>query len=186
MLEIEIKYAVADVAAMRSRLEAIHVRSGGVRRDADTYFNAPHRDFASTDEAFRVRQIGDDNYLTYKGPRIDPQTKTRREIEVPLASGPESAQRIKDLLIALGFRAVATVRKRRESFELTHAGFNIEITLDDVEKVGTYAELEIVAEESVLAPARSALLQLADELGLTQSERRSYLELLLAAEGARP
>ena len=49
-----------------------HVASAGgefgegvVQRDE--YFSHPCRDFAATDEAFRVRRAGDDWFVTYKG-----------------------------------------------------------------------------------------------------------------------
>lgn len=180
MLEIEIKFLVADAAGLLRRLSALAAVPAGTRTDEDTYFNAPHRDFAQTDEAFRLRQIGEQNQLTYKGPRLDAETKTRQEIEVPMASGAAAAQELRALLIALGFRPVAVVRKQRTSFELSRNGFTVHITVDDVEHVGLFAELEVVAEESLLEAARPVLWQLATELGLTRSERRSYLELLLA------
>ena len=50
-------------------------------------------------------------------------------------------------------------------------------------RVGRFAELEIQAPEEQLDAARTVLLQTAAELGLSASERRSYLELLLAARG---
>ena len=57
------------------------------REDTDHYFNAPDRDFAQTDEAFRLRRIGTGELLTYKGPKRDADTKTRTEVELRLADG---------------------------------------------------------------------------------------------------
>ena len=54
-------------------------------------------------------------------------------------------------------------------------------SLDDVEGVGHFAEIEIQAPEEQLAAARDVLLWTAAELGLSGSERRSYLEMLLAS-----
>jgi adenylate cyclase class 2 len=89
-------------------------------------------------------------------------------------------------LVHLGYRPVAVVRKRRRTFRLKRNGFEVEIALDDVEKVGQYAELEIQAPEERLRDARDVLLEMAGALGLTKSERRSYLELLLSLPSARP
>ena len=66
-------------------------RRGEALREADHYFNAPDRDFARTDEAFRLRRIGAANFVTYKGPKRDAQRKMRTEIEVPLPDGDEAA-----------------------------------------------------------------------------------------------
>ena len=56
----------------------------------DQYFAHPARDFAQTDEALRLRRVGKQNFITYKGSKIDATTKTRREIELPLAPGEEA------------------------------------------------------------------------------------------------
>jgi adenylate cyclase class 2 len=62
----------------------------------------------------------------------------------------------------------------------------MEACLDEVERVGRFAELEILAPEEHLDSARTVLLSTAAALGLTQSERRSYLEMLLASDNAKP
>jgi adenylate cyclase class 2 len=183
MLEIEMKFRVDDTADLRRRLNALGAKATGIRSDADTYFRPPHRDFAKTDEAFRLRQIGDENYLTYKGSKLDAITKTRREIEIPFAKGPDWAAKIRKMLECLSYSTVAVVHKRRETFEISRDGFELQVTIDDVQDVGLFAEIEIVANDATLNDARIAVQRLAGELGLTQSERRSYLEMLLAKTG---
>jgi adenylate cyclase class 2 len=178
MLEIEMKFPVADFAPLRQRL-ADWGAVGEEREDADHYFNAPDRDFARTDEALRLRRIGAANFVTYKGPKRDAQTKTRTEVEVPLAPGDAVADGFRQLLTHLGYRFVSVVRKRRTLFHLRREGYDLEVCLDDVEGVGRFAELEIQAPESELERGRGVLQRAAAELGLTASERRSYLEMLL-------
>jgi adenylate cyclase class 2 len=185
MLEVEVKYAVDDFGPVEAALAARGVTLGSARRDADQYFNAPGRDFAATDEAFRVRSIGPKNYVTYKGPKIDRETKTRLEIEVPLADGEAVAADLTRLLTHLGYRPVAVVRKSRRVGEFTRDGFEMQVTLDDVDGVGRYVELEVIAPEDRAAAAKAAVLAAAAELGLTRSERRSYLQLLLEKQGVR-
>lgn len=179
MLEVEMKFPVPDLAALERDLLALGAKLVTEREDADHYFNAPDRDFAQTDEAVRLRRIGAKNYVTYKGPKRDALTKTRTEIEVPLAEGDQAAADFQRLLIALGYRPVAVVRKRRRILHAIKAGFELEVCLDDVADVGTFAELEIQAPEHQFDAARAALLETAREFGLRDSERRSYLELLL-------
>src|SRR5262245_63874064 len=117
MLEIEVKYRVDDFAGLERSLAKLGAKQVEERDDADAYFNAPHRDFVQTDEALRVRRIGPRNMVTYKGPRIDKQTKSRTEIEVPLAEGPEADADFQRLLTLLGFRPTAVVRKHRRVYE---------------------------------------------------------------------
>ena len=61
---------------------------------------------------------------------------------------------------------------------LTWQGHTVHIALDDVQQLGSFVELEIAANDAGLEAARAALQSLSARLGLTSSERRSYLELL--------
>jgi adenylate cyclase class 2 len=179
VLEVEVKYAVADFAPLEGALAERGIAIGPPRRDADQYYNAPDRDFARTDEALRVRSIGSNNFVTYKGPKLDAETKTRLEIEVPIADGEAAAADFGRLLTHLGYRPVAVVRKARRVAAFDRAGFPIQLTLDAVDGVGRYVELEVVAEDGWYEAAKAAVLAAAAELGLTRVERRSYLQLLL-------
>ncbi len=186
MLEVEMKFPVADFAPVERQLRAWGAKALAGREEVDHYLNAPDRDFAQTDEALRVRCVGEVNFVTYKGPKRDAQTKTRTEIEVPLGQGQETAQQFLQLLQHLGYRFVAAVRKQRTILGLERGGFAVEACLDEVEGVGTFVELEIQAAEESLDAARSALLETAAALGLARSERRSYLEMLLTAREGAP
>lgn len=179
MLEVEMKFRVAEFSSLAARLAQWGARQTASRQDIDHYFNAPDRDFARTDEALRLRRIDNANFVTYKGPKIDAQTKTRTEIEVPLADGDDVAQAFIRLLTSLGYRPTAVVSKRRQIWGLHRQGLSLEVCLDEVDSLGRFLELEIMAPLEQLEDARRLVLELAAELGLTGSERRSYLELLL-------
>src|SRR5438132_388612 len=179
MLEVEMKFPVDNFTGLENKLAAASARGTAPIQEADHYFNAPDRDFARTDEALRLRRIGPKNRVTYKGPKTDKETKTRKEIEVPLAEGAETAEGFVQILQNLGYRPVAVVRKQRRIYQLERNKFHLEICLDEVAELGSFAELEIVAPEDQLDKAQATLLLLAGELGLKKSERRSYLELLL-------
>jgi adenylate cyclase class 2 len=179
VLEVELKYRVKDSQQVRAILLAWGAQPRPVRKDIDHYFNAPDRDFAQTDEAVRIRRIGTANSLTYKGPKQNTRAKTRTEIELPLADGAEIAATAVHFLSGLGFRPVAAVMKTREVFDYTRNGFALEICLDDVGAIGTFVEIEIMTEPTTLSEAQAILDELARDLGLTDLERRSYLQLLL-------
>jgi adenylate cyclase, class 2 len=179
--EVELKFRIDDPQRIVALLAGLEATAGDVEQHRDTYFNHPSRDFAETDEAFRIRSIGDDNRLTYKGPLVDKQTKTRQEVEVGCEAGPAGREKLRAMLLALGFREVHTVIKRRTPNHLDWQGRDVEVTLDEVEGLGTFVELETIATADNWESARDALLGLADELGLKHSERRSYLQLLLKA-----
>lgn len=183
------KFPVDDAAAIESRLLALGAASRGTVSQLDRYFNHPCRDFAHTDEAVRLRQVAERVELTYKGPRVDAVTKTRREHSLPLAApdtfgGPRSTvEAWTGLLVSLGFRVVAEVSKDRTVFSIDRGSLAVEIAIDTVAGLGAFVELELLAEEAGLDAARDCLRDLARELGLTASERRSYLELLLEGRG---
>ena len=178
--EVEQKFRLADPAALEARLRAIAVALAAQIEQADRYFAHPSRDFAATDEALRIRSVGERNWVTYKGPKIDRTTKTRRELELPIEPGESGAARFAELFAALGFTPVATVRKRRRKAALDWRGEHVEIVLDEVDELGQFCEMEISADDARLDAARAALADLARELRLTDVERRSYLEMLLA------
>jgi adenylate cyclase class 2 len=183
MLEIEAKFPVQDWSDVERQLRTWGANFDDPREDVDQYFNAPDRDFAQTDEALRIRSIGQANFVTYKGPKIDPQTKTRTEIEVPLAMGVPIAEEFGRLFVQLHYRPVAVVRKGRIVAHLQREGFDMEFCLDNVEGLGRFVEIEILAPQESLETARKVLLKSAGELGLARQERRSYLELLLKSRG---
>ncbi len=181
--EVEQKFPVPDHSVLLAKLSALGAIRSEPIEQIDTYYAHPTRDFAKTDEALRIRRAGGDNFLTYKGPKLDVETKTRREIEISLAPGESAAASFGVLLEALGFSPVATVRKIRTLLTAAWRGQSVEVALDDVDGLGTFVELELTADEAEVDAARDAILSLASELGLGGSdhsaERRSYLELLL-------
>ncbi len=179
--EVEQKFRVVDLDEFRRMLDENGVILGAAKEQIDRYFNHPSRDFAQTDEALRIRSISERNFVTYKGPKIDSTTKTRQEIELPLDSGKEAANSFAELLVALGFRPVAEVKKQRRSGVMHVDRREVELAFDEVDEVGTFVELECLAEKADLAAAKETIANVAADLGLTQNERRSYLELLMAA-----
>lgn len=179
-LEIEQKFPIDNVDDFLQRLERLGAEEKAAVQQRDTYYNHPARDFRTTDEALRIRRTGDGAVLTYKGPKRDSEVKTRPEIELPLAE-PQSWP---ELLEALGFREVATVAKSRRRFGLARGSFDLELVIDQVEGVGQFAEVEIVAEEAEMDAARDAIRDMAAELNLSEPERRSYLSMLLARASA--
>lgn len=177
--EVEMKFPLPDGSDLEAKLVAFGAEARGTQRHADRYFRHPNRDFARTDEALRLRSIGDRNAITYKGPKIDPVTKTRQEIEIEYASGNAAVEKFRELLNRVGFTESLTVRKTRRIFELTWRGRRFEVVLDDVDRLGRFAEIETLAEEAEMDAAKELVLALASELGLQKSERRGYLQMLL-------
>ncbi len=187
MYEVEFKYPLPDPAAVERRLIGLAAEFSDRVEQVDRYFSHPCRDFARTDEALRLRRTGDAIAVTWKGPRIGTAAKTRREIELPLASATLASSRAtleqwSDLLGALGFGRVLEVAKYRRSAQLSWEGAEIEVAIDAVAGLGDFLEGEILAEEGEVPAAVRRLESLARELGCGPPEQRSYLEMLLAEQ----
>ncbi|MEM6655825.1 MAG: class IV adenylate cyclase [Planctomycetota bacterium] len=182
MLEVELKFPIAAAGPLQARLDGFGAVSGDAVTQSDAYYNHPSRDFAVTDEALRIRTVvdpdgQDESRITYKGPKQGTLAKTRFEIELPLAE--QTAEGWADVLTKLGFRHVATVTKRRAVYILERTGRRFEVSVDEVDRLGTFAEVETLAEPADREAAEQAVQELAADLGLTTVESRSYLELLL-------
>ncbi len=181
MYEVELKVR-ADHDEVGSRLDALGAERLGAVVQEDTYYDAPHRDFAETDEALRVRRESPADgearaYLTYKGPLVDEESKTREEAETAVADGAATA----DVLAGLGFEAAATVRKERQRNSVE--GYTV--TLDAVAGLGEFVEVETdVASEEEVPAAREGAKAVLRRLGLDPEEgiRTSYLGIVLAGD----
>lgn len=184
-LEIEQKFPLEDFQQVRRSLQDLGARFEEPVQQVDRYFRHPQRDFAQTDEALRLRRVGEENCITYKGPKIDQETKTRREIELAIEPGKKELEAWSELLEILGFRQSLEVSKERTPGTVTWEGVEVQLALDLVVGLGRYLELEIVADESEFGAAKARLLGLAEKLGLKEVERRGYIQLLLAKSAAR-
>lgn len=204
MFEVELKFAVDDMASVQDRLLRFGAESLPAEEHVDQYFDHPCRRFVETGEALRVRRVNGVPSITYKGAKrlLVPAgstsgvgVKMREELEWELAPGDSDGSQMERLLRLLGFVAVAKVHKRRTPFVLRKsAQGNSErgdsrvvdsdqqftIALDQVEGVGEFVEVEcLVSAESSQEEAAAAVLELATELGLERIEPRSYLRMVL-------
>lgn len=183
-MEAECKYRVPDVQRTRARLNeigAVFLRSETHR---DTYLRHPSRDFRTTDEALRIREVDGEPFITYKGPRLAGPIKIRPEIELPMVAG--TVEEWLKIWGHLGFVVALTVPKSREVYELKHSGRLLTITLDQVETLGAFTEIErIVHTSSEIEQAQADIQEVGKMLQLTEVEPRSYLGLLLKLADGR-
>ena len=186
MLEIEIKARAESHARLIERLSAAGFALADTLLESDTYFNGGGRDFAKTDEALRLRSTENADTgaraeaITYKGPKLDQLSKMRREYEVGLSNAPL----MRELLCALGYAPVFTVKKCRAYYTRG----NITACVDMVEGLGSYVELETIAEENAQNEETvEKLFALLEALGVPRESctRKSYLELLLEKSAAK-
>jgi len=174
MYEVEVKVP-ADHGDVRDALESVGAERGETVEQVDTYYDAPHRDFAATDEALRVRRVTDDEgehaRITYKGPKVDSESKAREEVETGVEDGADAGA----IFEGVGFTPAATVEKTRTYY----AYDDYTIVLDDVTGLGQFVEVERESED--VETAREGAFDVLRRLGLDPNDqiRASYLGLLL-------
>ena len=182
--EVEIKFRVENVSELERKLQQI----GGTAfsepvMESDSFFLHPSRNFVETDECLRLRNrilpVGTSEHsLTYKGPKIDTSTKTRKEIEIPITE----PERWESLLTALGFHQSASVQKIRRRQGLIVNNRHVEIVLDTLpalpEANRLFLEIETLAPAEELEVCRSLILGIAEQLELGTPVQDSYLKLV--------
>jgi adenylate cyclase class 2 len=180
MYEVELKLR-ADHDSLQEQLTEVGAERVDSRRQVDTYYDAPHRSFAETDEALRIRREEPANgdgvtKLTYKGPLVETASKTREEHETAV----NDDDALQGVLAGLGFAPAATVEKTRVYYDFE--GYTL--VLDTVDGLGEFVEIEREVPEAEVAAARREAIDRLEQLGLDPDDqiRTSYLGLLLAAD----
>jgi len=176
--EVEQKYAVDGAERWMERLRGLDAKELAVQRQVDTYWRHPCRDFRATDEAFRIRQIDQAAFVTYKGARLPGGMKTRPEVELPLAPG--TVEGWQSILESLGFEVARQVSKTRRTWQVEHDSQTFTLARDQVDQLGCFVEIELLVHSLEDRPqAEQKIASLAKWLGLDQPVARSYLGMLL-------
>lgn len=172
MIEVEVKAKINSFKEIEEKLKKIGAVKSKNEFQEDIYFQSPIVDFAKTDEALRIRTTNNDTFITYKGPKLNEKAKTRKEVEMSI----ESAAKASDIFNEIGFKPARVVRKNRKYYTYE----NFEISLDDVEGLSPYMEIEIALDDNKnYEYAQSEIFKLFEKLGITDGfERTSYMELL--------
>ncbi len=170
-MEVEVKFPYQEGVEEKIRNFAEFVIE---KVEVDLYFNHPCRDFRMTDEAFRIRKDLEGVKITYKGPRIDRETKSREELKVSV----NDFDTMVEILKRLGFREVRIIRKLRRIYRTG----DVLICVDDVEGLGKFVEIEV---ESKDVGVKEKLFEIASKLGYSREESivESYLEMIEKNKG---
>jgi adenylate cyclase, class 2 len=174
MIEIEVKAFVEDPKKMERSIIELGATPIGIESQADTYYNAPYRDFAKTDEALRIRVLDDKSILTYKGPKMDFVSKTRKEVQTQILD----TDSMGNILSSLGFFPVATVSKKRKNFRIG----DFCISLDEVRNLGNFIEVEVTVKDPRNHQEKvESIFKFIAKLGINREStiRKSYLEMIL-------
>lgn len=131
--EIEAKFYISDLPALRRRLEALGAQCQQERIfEANLRFDSPGSGLSHSYQVLRLRKDSV-NRLTYKGPDLGGEVHIRQEIEFEVSDF-DAARRF---LEALGFSVMMAYEKYRAAYLLD----GLEITLDEM-PYGNFSEIE--------------------------------------------
>ncbi len=144
-LEIEAKFRLHDIPAMRRRLAEVGGQTLGAVLEHNTFYDTAGESLRRADCGLRIRTVHtadgqSRSIMTYKGPRRPGPMKIRQEDETPVEAAAAAA-----ILAALGYTPRLTFQKRRESYWL--AGAKVEI--DELPQLGFFLEIEAPDEATV-------------------------------------
>lgn len=172
-MEVEVKFKAYDGVESKIKQMANFVIE---KLEEDLYFNHPCKDFKKTDEALRVRKDKEGIKITYKGAKVDKETKSREEIKLKV----DDFDKAIELFEKLGFKPVREVVKLRRIYRIEEAI----VCYDEVKGLGNFVEIEIETESDSDAEdfeiAKQKVFEIAEQLGFNPKDsiRKSYLELL--------
>lgn len=164
-LEIELKFAIPDLAALRLRLAAAGAVERGTVFEENVVFDEPSGRLAAGEQLLRVRSDRR-AVVTFKAPRVgDPRFKVREELEFEVSDATAAGA----LFERLGYTRTRRYQKRRQTWQLGEAV----VALDEL-PFGTYCEVE--GSPAAIEHA-AATLGLDLRQGLTQNYFTLYDDL---------
>jgi len=181
--ETEIKLSVSNAGAVKRRLADLGFRKIEPRHfERNFLFDFSDLRLRKSSCVVRLRQEGNRSLVTFKGPPLQSSTyKIRREIE----TGVEDGHRFREILEALGLRAVFSYEKYRTTYAALRNKTGAQtsgLVVFDETPVGNFLELE--------GPKRW-IDKVAQGLGYRRKDyiTASYVALYFAkceAEGTKP
>ncbi|ONI81401.1 hypothetical protein ALI144C_18845 [Actinosynnema sp. ALI-1.44] len=182
-IEVEKKYAVPDVEALKARLRKLGGTQGEPTHQVDAYFNAPHRDFLAPEaisEWLRVRTDEHGSSINYKRwLPVDAIDKTHAD---EFESVVDDVEAIRRLLQMLDFLPLVTVDKTREVWTLPTV--EVAVVVDQVLHAGDFVQFEFKGEADTVEDATARLDEFIAglDVGLGDQVDRGYPQMLLGRE----
>lgn len=181
-IEIELKYPLKNaqevIDFLTKKAEFKYEKS-----QHDIYYNHPSRDFLedndNVNEWLRIRVSGGEAEINYKDWQPhDVQEKTHCSEYETIVSSYDQLSKILD---ALNFKKMVEVKKNRRSWNYK----DTEISIDSVDDLGDFIEVEYKGDLSNIAETRKHLFEVMATLSADTEEldHKGYPYLLLKAKG---
>ena len=163
MREIELKFKVENKDKIISFLENNNCEISNVVCQYDTIYVGDLNNVESVEGSvwLRVRKTDDVVELNYKKQSAKKMESQEIEFEV------NSYEKANSFLKALGFKEWVQVNKKRQ-----HSKYNdYNICIDEVERLGTFVEIELLIDEDNDIDYEEMLLGVAKEMGIDTNNR---------------
>ena len=135
-IEIEVKLRLPDRPAMLERIDRLGFRVSAPRQfEANTLYDSPDHNLGNRQMLLRLRQLGGQAVITWKGPGDPGPYKSRPECETSLGS----LETMHQILTQIGFAPTFRYEKYRTEFAGQDGGGVV--TLDET-PIGDFLELE--------------------------------------------
>ena len=182
-IEIELRFEVRaqDVKTSITQFLQTHATLIKETHQKDTYFS--HKEFLDVlppIKRLRVRVSDKGSTINRKDRKVVDGVNQNYcdEYETPI----QDAETMTKILTALDIKPIVIVDKKRKVYQYQ----DTEISVDEVQNLGTFIELEASGEFESIEIARNKLYHIAQELGLQkqwQEQEGGYAYLALKREG---
>jgi adenylate cyclase class 2 len=181
-VEIELKLPLINI----QEVEALLSEKATFRYESfqhDTYYNAPHRNFLkdsdNVNEWFRVRIAEGKAQINYKD--FQPHNSKIKTHCTEYEANVDSEEQLSKILVAMDFAKLVDVKKTRKAWDY----MDTEVSIDLVEGLGNYIEVEYKGKHTDVQIARDHLFEVLKMLGAKTGEldTRGYPYLVLEKHG---
>ena len=178
-MEIEVKAKLKDKAGVMEKLAAFGCQFSDIKTQDDMVWvekTGSLDDFLSNKVFLRIRiQNGEKVIMTAKSPKAKQgnESLVKREHEVVVNSADEA----RNILSMVGLQEAVRVVKKRQTAK--YEGY--EICMDEIENLGSFIELEKIAEDKDAAQSQEQMLEFLGTLGILPEDqvKKGYDILML-------
>ncbi len=162
MNEIEVKILKIDVQDVKSKLKKLGAKKIFDGQIEPVTFDFPDARLKKAKQLLRIRKVGNETELCFKGKKQQSALKIQEEIQVNTSNFEETMT----ILTKIGFIAHRHSPKHRESYSLGNVRFEI----DTDPPIPTYLEIEASSEEEVINAVKQLGFKMNQTSNLTGAE----------------
>lgn len=161
--EIELKFFIGDLSAVRKKLKKLGARLLWAGKEYNWFFDTPRNTMKRRGITVRMKQTSRESTLTLKKKVFSKKFKKRNEFEITVSNPDEMS----NILRLFGFYVWLQYEKRREHYALSGA----HVELDTLRDGRTFVEIE-GSEKTIRILAKKL------NCSFAKSTPKSYIQLL--------